>query len=504
MSSDQQQSVASDAAGIAGGSAIVMAGGVGERGLRFVINWVLARSLGPTAFGVYSFAQTMVATLISLSALGTDGGIIFFGARYRKAGEREKLKGTLLSCLLIGVVAGALFSAGLWAVGSSWTVAADKQEAVSALAIGALSVFLGTVLAVLVGGLVAAKDMRGQAIVSQLGLPTFILITAGAALLLGQGVTGALWALAVAYGLAVLLGLRLFWKRYGDLLRDKAVATVTEPKALLRYSIPQSLARSLYQANLRVDILMLTALATLSEVGVYKIATMIAQLGALPVMASTTMFGPVVSELVYSQQLDRLNALLRVVTRWLVIVAAPVYLGLLLVPDLVLTIFDEEYASGGRALAILMMGQAIYVACAPSGALVTMGGYSGTNLVNGVISVGLNIVLNWLLIPRMGLEGAALASAVSIATWSGLRVVEARWLLGCWAFDRRVLGALAVALVAGCGAAWLSQGAGPLARLGICAGAILVFLVAIALAGRTEEDALVLDRVTARFARFRK
>jgi len=43
-------------------------------------------------------------------------------------------------------------------------------------------------------------------------------------------------------------------------------------------------------------------MATLSDVGIYKIATMVAQLGALPVMASTTMFGPVVSELVYGER----------------------------------------------------------------------------------------------------------------------------------------------------------------------------------------------------------
>ena len=70
---DGEGSVGSDAVEIAGGSAVVMAGGIGERGLRFVLNWVLARFLDTADFGVYSFVTTMVATLTSLSAHSLGG-----------------------------------------------------------------------------------------------------------------------------------------------------------------------------------------------------------------------------------------------------------------------------------------------------------------------------------------------------------------------------------------------------------------------------------------------
>lgn len=490
-----------EAANIAGGSAIVMAGGLGERVIRMVLSWLLARWLGPVGFGLYTFVQTLVATIVSLSALGTDGGIVFFGARYRKAGEHERLKGTLLLCLGIAVAAGTVCTLAVAAVGFAAVPSTEQGQALAGLRIGALSVGLGTALAVLVGGLIAARDMRGQALTGQLGLPLFTLLLSGAAVGAGHGVDGALWALAAGYGLAAAWALILFWRRFGPLLRDRAVVPRWEPGALLRYSLPQSLARSLYQANLRVDILMLTAMASLSEVGVYKIATMIAQLGALPVMASTTMFGPVVSELVYARETIRLQALLRVVTRWLLILSAPLYLGLILLPDALLALFDEEYRSGGRALAILLLGQAVYVAGGPSGALVTMGGYSGANLLNGLVSVGLNLVLNTLLIPRMGMEGAALASAISIVAWTALRVLQARWLLGCTALDGRVASALGLAIGAGALAAWLGDGQPFWARLVLTLGAIAVFAAGIALGGSTPEDRAVLERFTARLRR---
>lgn len=490
-----------EAANIAAGSAVVLLGGVAERALRMVLGWWLARGLGAVGFGVVSFAQTVVGTVVSLSALGTDAGIVYFGARYRKAGEQERLKGTLLACLGIGLLTGLLATLLTGLVGLLASGDGEQALALRGLRIGALSVGFGTALAVLVGGLVAARDMRGQALTSQIGLPLFTLLLSGLLLVSGFGVEGALWAMALGYALATGWAARLFWARFGALLREPAVRPAFEHGKLLRYSLPQALARSLYQANLRIDILMLTALSTLTEVGVYKVATMIAMFGSLPVMASTTMFGPVVSELVYGRQIERLQGLLRVVTRWLLILSTPLYLGLLLLPDLLLGLFDPEFQQGGRALAILLLGQAVYLAGAPTGALITMGGYSGTNMVNGLVSVGLNVVLNALFIPRLGMEGAALASALSVVLWTTLRAVQVRILLGCTALDRRVLGVVGLSVLCGALGAVLGEGQALLVRLGLVGLMGLLFLLGIAAMGRTAEDEELLRRMRAKLRR---
>jgi O-antigen/teichoic acid export membrane protein len=307
----------------------------------------------------------------------------------------------------------------------------------------------------------------------------------------------------VAHLLAVLAGAARVWRQFGALLRDRTVRPAWELGQLLRYAVPQSFARVLYRANLWVDILMLTWLATMTDVGIYRVSVALAMLGALPVMASTTMFGPVVAELVYAKELGRLDALLRIVTRWLIVIAAPLYLTVLLLPDIVLALFDPAYQAGAVALGVLMAGQAIYVACAPTGACLTMAGYGMTNLINGVLAVGLNIALNAWLIPRHGIMGAAAASATALSFWSLLRVVQVRVLLKCTPWS---IGAFAV-ILATVGSGFLVHiivgGMGWAPRIGATAGAIVLLMAAIWRFGRTPADEAVFEVIRAKVARWR-
>ena len=58
-----------------------------------------------------------------------------------------------------------------------------------------------------------------------------------------------------------------------------------------------------------------------------------------------------------------------------------------------------------------------------------MGGRSGWNLINSVVSLATNITLNLLLIPHLGIEGAAIAWAASVALNNLLPYAEVRILL---------------------------------------------------------------------------
>jgi len=369
------------------------------------------------------------------------------------------------------------------------------------LATGAVG--LGAVLAVVVGGLIARKDMVGQAWVNQLGLPAFTLVGALVAVGLETGVDGVVKAFVVAHLLALLLGVVRLWQHYGPILRDRDIRPTWEIGTILRYAVPQSFARVLYRANLWVDILMLTWLATLTDVGIYRVSVTLAMLGAIPVMASTTMFGPVVAELVYAKDLGQLDKLLRIVTRWLIVVASPLYLAVLLLPDVVLSIFDPAYQAGAVALGVLMLGQAVYVACASVGACLTMAGFAMTNLFNGLIAVGLNIGLNAWLIPQHGILGAAMASATAISVWSMLRVIEVRVLLKCAPWS---MGSAAVLLGTALTGVAVHLSVGDLGwgiRVITTAVAITLLLAAIWRFGRTPEDDAVFEVVRAKIRRLR-
>lgn len=494
-------SLADDATQLAGGSAIVMAGGLIERAVRMLTTWFLSGVLGPAAFGLYAFATTVVAILGWIAPLGMDAGAAMYGARYRKTNEQQKLKGLLFSTLGCVAITGPLFAIATWMLVRNGLVLADSPQEAHALLTISSAIALAAALFVATFTLISQKDMVGQAWAQQITLPVATLVGAGLAIVLDHGVDGVMVAFVVAHALALIVALTRIWYSDGPLLRDSTIRPRFEWGPLLRYTIPQSFARVLYRANLWVDILMLTALASLTDVGVYRVSVALAMLGALPVVASTTMFGPVIAELIYTDQTARLNALLKVITRWLVVIATPLYFTVLLLPDVILSIFDEAYQSGSTALCILMIGQAVYVIAAPTGAILTNAGHSMLNLINGLIAVGLNIALNTWLIPEYGIQGAAIASATALVVWSTLRLVEVAVLHRCSPFSVRSLAVVLTALVAGLLSHYALVDQSVWVRVPSVAIELLVGLVIFWMIGRTDEDDAVVNRVRARLGR---
>jgi O-antigen/teichoic acid export membrane protein len=496
-----QEDVGRQAAQIAGGASIVMVGGVAERGVRMVITWLLSNVLGTAGFGVYSFVVTVVSMSQALVPLGADVALTMFGARYLRSQEHGRLKAVLLTSLGMVLLTGPMATFGLWMAIHHGLVLQGQVAAGKALMLASGAVGLGAALAVVMGGLIARKDMVGQAWVQQLGLPLCTLL--GVLVVIGAdaGLDGVILAFVLAHLMALLAGLVRFWSHFGPLLRQHSVHPEWELGSLLRYALPQTFARVLYRANLWIDIVMLTYLATMADVGIYRVSVALAMLGALPVMASTTMFGPVVAGLVYSGELKKLDALLRIVTRWLIVVAAPLYITVLVLPDIVLSIFDPAYQAGAVALGVLMLGQAIYVACAPAGACLTMAGYSKTNLLNGVLAVSLNIALNMRLIPDYGILGAAYASTIALSFWSLLRVVEVRFLLKCSPWSIGAAMVMVVSLIVGIGIQLGVGHLGWLPRIVATGGGICILLAVFWRFGRTPEDEAVFDLVRAKFGR---
>jgi O-antigen/teichoic acid export membrane protein len=80
--------------------------------------------------------------------------------------------------------------------------------------------------------------------------------------------------------------------------------------------------------------------------------------------------------------------------------------------------FGSSYKSGTTALAILAFGQLINASFGSVGSLLNMTGNENDTLKGMVIAVVVNMVLNILLIPHFGIEGAAFSTVISCFFWN--------------------------------------------------------------------------------------
>ena len=126
----------------------------------------------------------------------------------------------------------------------------------------------------------------------------------------------------------------------------------------------------------------------------------------------------------------------QVATSWLVLMAWPMYLGLAVFAPLLLRVFKPQYVAGASSLEILAVTMLIATGIGPVDMVLLMGGRSFWNLFNVIVALTVNVSLSLLLVPRIGIAGAAIAWAGSIVVNNVFPLAEVRAFLRVHPFGR--------------------------------------------------------------------
>jgi O-antigen/teichoic acid export membrane protein len=209
---------------------------------------------------------------------------------------------------------------------------------------------------------------------------------------------------------------------YRFLKRSKRDPQVDEPKFVLKshllISLPMILTSFIQLINGKVDTLMIGIFETTAIVGIFSVAFKLSVITNFAIGALKTIAMPKISELFWEEKMTELNQVIQKSTQMIFAFAGPVSLVLLIFPEFILGLIKEEFIAGATTLRIFALTQLINAASGMVAVFLNMTGNQVffTKLV--AVSTTLNIVLNWFLIPRYGMEGAAWASMFSIVLWN--------------------------------------------------------------------------------------
>ncbi len=182
----------------------------------------------------------------------------------------------------------------------------------------------------------------------------------------------------------------------------------------------------LLETHLRVDVIALGYFVSDRSVGVYAFAMLFAEaVYQVPVVIRTVAYPALVQ---LAARMDRAG--LATTARRLSLVgggtcaaaAAAVAIGY----PLVAPMFDPQYLEGVTALQLLLVGMTAYAFVIPFDQLLLQSGFPGRQSLMMALYVGINVVLNIVLIPIYGLAGAAAATAISFVS-AGLLLLAASW-----------------------------------------------------------------------------
>mgnify|MGYP003288022635 CR=1 FL=1 len=240
------------------------------------------------------------------------------------------------------------------------------------------------------------------------------------------------------------------------------------PSGLYRYSLPMSLNRLILYANNQTEVLVLGLLQAAGPVGVFGVTRRLSMLLASLLTSISVLLIPLVADLHHRREQSELDRLFLTASRWLFTVGFPLCLVEILFGPELLTLFGASFSSGAAALAILALGQLVNVGTGTVASVLAIIGRTRLSVLDSVLFLGLSLGLDFLLIPRWSIVGAAVANACALAAVNLLRVVQVHRAIGLLPWDRRFLRPLAAGLVAGA-VAWLLPLASldPIPRLGL-------------------------------------
>ncbi|MFH1070969.1 MAG: polysaccharide biosynthesis C-terminal domain-containing protein, partial [Candidatus Glassbacteria bacterium] len=173
----------------------------------------------------------------------------------------------------------------------------------------------------------------------------------------------------------------------------------------------------------RVDIMMLEPMAGKAAAGVYSAAVRLAWLVSFFVQAVSVIAAPLIAELHAGNRRLELERMVHLTVNVSSACSAAAFAALVVGGKFALGVFGPEFTTGYHALVILCAAQFFNAVTGPSGFLLTMTGHE--RLLGGLLSVALalNALLNFILIPQYGMEGAAAATGISTIFWNALAAV---------------------------------------------------------------------------------
>ena len=367
----------------------------------FVGVWV-ARYLGPELFGLFSFAGAFVGLFSAFSTLGLDGIVV--RDIIRDSSVKEETLGTCFALKCIGGVATFLIVLG----GIALVRPGDS-----------LAYWLvGIISAGMIFQAFDAIDLWFQSQVQSkysVYAKNFGFLTVSIVKIFLILSKASLIAFAWAGFSEVIIGaagIVMAYKRTGDNVTNWRISLV-RAKSLLKDSWPLMMSGIAVMIYLRVDQIMLDMMAGDQEVGIYTAAVRLVEVWYfIPMVFVSSVFPSIVEAKAMSEDLfyDRLQKLYNFMALMVYFIALPVTF---LAGWIIELLFGLPYSKAGPMLAVLIWSLMFTnLGVARSTFLTTMN-WTKVHLITVSLGCVINVCLNFLLIPRYGGMGAAIASCVA-------------------------------------------------------------------------------------------
>ncbi len=400
---------------------------------------VLARVLGPRGYGIYSFPMAIVALLsvpatAGFSELGTRSI-----AQYDTTKDFRLMRGFLLRShqivailsVVLAILAGVVYS-----VTNTGGSSAEAQTFYLALLMLPLLALINVPSAIMRGLGSVVLGVAPHLVLR----PALFLVLIGLFIAIGTGGLSSVSAIGLQVtASSIALVVTFIWLRRALPSGVRGLRAEYRTRAWLRSALPFTLSSTMFIVLQQTDIVMLGLLRPAEDVGIYRAATQGAMLVGFVLNGVNMAIAPTIARHWAVGEARELQAVIRRSARWIAVGTVSVAAILLLGGSVFLDrLFGPAFLYGTSSLRILCLAQLFCGLAGPVGSVMNMTGSEDKMVLGAGIAIAVNVTANAVLVPMIGIDGAAIATAASLTTWivllvywvrraTGLRVTTFSW-----------------------------------------------------------------------------
>lgn len=398
------------------GTMIVFVGTIIGMLLGFAGRVIIARYFSQSEYGIFSLAFITLSFIVMLGCLGLEGGATRQIAFYRGKDETSKVRSVVFSSLQIAAVASVFLFLLLFFTSSLISTSIFHSMELSAplkiLSFGIPFLVLISILSSIFRGFDnVAPRAYFQNILFNALFPLFLIVVIS----IGWSFLTVFYAYLASILLTCLAFVVYAMKKPPlPIKREKAIAISPIRKELLFFSLPLFAGTMLGVIMGWADTVMLGYFKTPDIVGLYNGALPLARVISLPASSMLFIYLPIASQLYAKGSIEEMRRNYKVLVKWICSAIMPVFLILLLFPETVLNLFfGASYIPASNALRILVAGFFIGSLLGPNGTTLIVMGKTRFFMWASLAGAGINVILNIVLIPPLGIVGASIASLIS-------------------------------------------------------------------------------------------
>ena len=364
---------------------------------------ILTRTFSPSDYGVIELVLLIISVLVSFLILGFDSAIAFYFYKIEDEIERKKIISTGFYFLLIislVIIIGLIFFV------DSVSLVIFKETKYSPVLFIAFLVAFFTLLNSFFGKLmrIYLKPYNYSYLIISTSFLSFLFILFFV-LKTNLGIIGIFYGYLIANTLSLFLGFGLTFSSY-TLSFSRSIL-----KSLLTFGLPLALVSVFGLILTLADRFFLANIMTLREVGIYSVGVKISHILLLVVGGFQLAWGPFAFSIYKKEKANQTFA--KTLKYFTIITCGLALIITIFSREIVTIIADSEYINASNVVGLLSLA---IIACG-SYYIVSLG-VSFTQKTYHIawtsgLAVILNITLNLILIPKLGMIGAGITTLLS-------------------------------------------------------------------------------------------